>query len=34
MPTLVCLGDSITAKEKDPDGVLKLTPRIQQNLPH
>ena len=34
MPTLVCLGDSITAKEKDPDGLLKLTPRLQQNLPN
>ena len=32
MPTLVCLGDSITAKEKDPQGNLKLTPRLQQNL--
>ena len=32
MPTLVCLGDSITAKEKDSDGILKLTPRLQQNL--
>ena len=32
MPTLVCLGDSITAKEKDPEGILKLTPRLQQNL--
>ena len=32
MPTLVCLGDSITAKEKDPNGLLKLTPRLQQNL--
>lgn len=34
MPTLVCLGDSITAKERDSDGVLKLTPRLQQNLFH
>ena len=34
MSTLVCLGDSITAKEKDANGVLKLTPRLQQNLPH
>ena len=32
MPTLVCLGDSITAKEKDPSGVLKLVPRLKQNL--
>lgn len=30
--TLVCLGDSITAKEKDPSGVLKLVPRLQKNL--
>ena len=26
------MGDSITAKERDSDGVLKLTPRLQQNL--
>ena len=32
MPTLVCLGDSITAKDKDPQGNLKLIPRLQQNL--
>ena len=32
MPTLVCLGDSITAKEQDPEGIFKLTPRLQQNL--
>lgn len=32
MPTLVCLGDSITAKEQDPQGILKLTPRLQQSL--
>jgi lysophospholipase L1-like esterase len=32
MPTLVCLGDSITAKEKDSTGVLKLTPRLQTSL--
>lgn len=32
MPTLVCLGDSITAKEKDPNGMLKLTPRLQHIL--
>lgn len=34
MPTLVCLGDSITAKERDSEGILKLTPRLQQNLAH
>lgn len=32
MPTLVCLGDSITAKERDFEGMLKLTPRLQQSL--
>jgi isoamyl acetate esterase len=32
MPKLVCLGDSITAKEKDSNGVLKLTPRLQNTL--
>lgn len=34
MFTLVCLGDSITAKEKDPSGTLKLTPRLKQLLPN
>ncbi|MEM7758788.1 MAG: GDSL-type esterase/lipase family protein [Cyanobacteria bacterium P01_A01_bin.40] len=34
MPTLVCLGDSITAQEKDREGFLKLTPRLQQSLPN
>jgi isoamyl acetate esterase len=34
MPTLVCLGDSITAKEKDSTGTLKLTPRLRQALPN
>ncbi|MEM8673857.1 MAG: GDSL-type esterase/lipase family protein [Cyanobacteria bacterium P01_G01_bin.67] len=34
MPTLVCLGDSITAQQKDREGVLKLTPRLQQSLPN
>jgi lysophospholipase L1-like esterase len=34
MPTLVCLGDSITAKEKDSAGTIKLTPRLKQALPN
>ena len=34
MYTLVCFGDSITAKEQDSDGVLKLTPRLQAGLPN
>lgn len=34
MPTLVCLGDSITAKEKDSTGTIKLTPRLRQALPN
>ena len=34
MPVLVCLGDSITAKEYDADGVPKLTPRLRDNLPN
>ena len=34
MPTLVCLGDSITAKDRDPSGILKLTPRLQEKLPN
>lgn len=34
MPTLVCLGDSITAKEKDSTGTVKLTPRLRQALPN
>ena len=33
MPKFVCLGDSITSKEKDPSGILKLTPRLKQALP-
>ena len=33
MPKLICLGDSITAKEKDPSGTIKLTPRLKQVLP-
>ena len=33
MPKLICLGDSITAKEKDPSGILKLVPRLKQALP-
>lgn len=33
MPKLICLGDSITAKEKDPSGTLKLTPRLKQVFP-
>ena len=33
MLKLVCLGDSITSKEKDPNGILKLTPRLKQALP-
>jgi hypothetical protein len=32
MLRLVCLGDNITAKEKERDGILKLTPRLQQSL--
>ena len=32
MPTLVCLGDSITAREKDDSGAVKLTPRLQNFL--
>ena len=32
MPVLVCLGDSIIAKEYDADGVAKLTPRLRDNL--
>ena len=34
MLKLICLGDSITAKEKDPSGTLKLTPRLKQVLPN
>ena len=34
MYTLVCLGDSITAKERDSDGGIKLTPRLQAKLPN
>jgi isoamyl acetate esterase len=34
MPKLVCLGDSITAKELDPTGILKLTPRLKKILPN
>ena len=34
MPVLVCLGDSITAKEHDADGIPKLTPRLRNNLPN
>jgi isoamyl acetate esterase len=34
MPKLVCLGDSITAKELDPTGTLKLTPRLKEILPN
>lgn len=33
MPKLICLGDSITAKDKDPSGTIKLTPRLRQVLP-
>ena len=33
MPKLICLGDSITAKEKDPNEILKLVPRLKQALP-
>lgn len=32
-PKLICLGDSITAKEEDSSGTLKLTPRLKQALP-
>lgn len=34
MPKLICLGDSITAKEKDTNGILKLVPRLKQALPN
>jgi lysophospholipase L1-like esterase len=34
MPKLICLGDSITAKEKDPSGILKLVPRLKTALPN
>ncbi|VEP13507.1 Lipolytic protein G-D-S-L family [Hyella patelloides LEGE 07179] len=30
MPKLICLGDSITAKEKDSSGTIKLTLRLKQ----
>ena len=33
MSKLICLGDSITAKEKDSTGTIKLTPRLKQVLP-
>ena len=33
MPILVCLGDSITAKELEDTGTLRLTPRLRQILP-
>ena len=33
MPILVCLGDSITAKEVEDTGTLRLTPRLRQVLP-
>ncbi len=33
MPTLVCFGDSITAKEFEDTGTLRLTPRLRQFLP-
>jgi isoamyl acetate esterase len=33
MPTLVCFGDSITAKERDEAGTIRLTPRLKQMLP-
>lgn len=33
MPKLVCLGDSITAKEKDKSGTVKITPRLERVLP-
>ena len=32
MPTLVCFGDSITAKEKEMDGKLRLTSRIRERM--
>lgn len=31
---LVCLGDSIIAKDRDPSGILKLTPRLEKELPN
>jgi isoamyl acetate esterase len=33
MPILVCFGDSITAKEQEDTGTLRLTPRLRQALP-
>lgn len=33
MPTLVCFGDSITAKEFEDTGTLRLTPRLRQVFP-
>jgi isoamyl acetate esterase len=33
MPTLVCFGDSIIAKEQEDSGALRLTPRLRQFLP-
>jgi lysophospholipase L1-like esterase len=33
MPKLVCFGDSITAKEQEVTGTLRLTPRLRQSLP-
>ena len=33
MPKIICLGDSITAKEKDSIGTIKLTPRLRRVLP-
>lgn len=34
MPTLVCYGDSLTAKEKDANGDRRLTSRIRDNMPN
>ncbi|MFC7371774.1 GDSL-type esterase/lipase family protein [Fictibacillus iocasae] len=30
--TLICFGDSLTADDYSPDGSLRLTPRLQQEL--
>ncbi|MGV2828902.1 hypothetical protein [Myxosarcina sp. GI1(2024)] len=30
MPKLICLGDSITAREREYNGTLKLTPILKQ----
>ncbi|RBW69521.1 hypothetical protein DS031_11410 [Bacillus taeanensis] len=32
MPTLVCFGDSMTAKEVDTNGTLRFTSRVREEL--